>query len=95
MPVYVTRNFGQLTEALKTTKDDWYQIGLLARERILQRTRSGQDQYNKPFTPYSQGYIDARTKEGLARNTVKLELSGEMLRSIQIIATDTQVTLTF
>jgi len=95
MGVYVIRNFGPLTGVLKTTREDWQKIGELAVDRIIQRTRSGQDQYNKAFTPYSQGYIDARAKEGIARNTVKLELSGEMLRSIQIIATDTQVTLTF
>jgi hypothetical protein len=95
MPITVARNFGPLTDAIRTTKADWYEIGLLARERILQRTRAGRDVKGQAFAPYSEDYAAARRKEGIGRSGVKLELSGEMLRSIQIDAEDDRVTLSF
>ena len=95
MPVMVQRNFGVLADVIRTTKEDWYEVGILARELIIQRTRAGKDINKKAFTPYSQGYATQRRKAGLARVRVNLELSGNMLASIQIHAESDRVTLSF
>lgn len=95
MGVIVRMNVGNLVSAAQLTKDDFQQIGLLIRENILQRTRQGVDAENRKFAPYSASYAKQRAKEGLARNTVKMELSGEMLRAIKIEAEADKVTVTF
>lgn len=95
MGVIVRRNIGNLVNAAKLTKGDFQQVGLLIRENILQRTRQGVDANYQRFAPYSQGYADARAKEGLTRNTVTLELSGKMLRAIKVQPDTDKVTVTF
>jgi hypothetical protein len=95
MPITVARNFGPLTDAIRTTKEDWYEVGVMARELILQRTRAGKDVNKQAFTPYSQGYATQRRKAGLSRARVSLELSGQMLESIQVDAESNRVTLSF
>lgn len=93
MGVSVTRNFPPLTDTVFLTRDDWRRVGLLARERIIRRTLSGQDEDDRPFTPYSPAYAKQLAKIGQGSG-VDLQLSGEMLRAIQVEPDDTGVTLT-
>lgn len=95
MPITVARNFGPLTDAIRTTKEDWYEVGVRARELILQRTRAGKDVNRRAFRPYSKGYATQRGNAGLSRVLVGLELSGQMLESIQVDAESNRVTLSF
>lgn len=69
------------------------EIGLLARERILRRTTAGQDATGAPFQPYSPAYAERKGKE-LGGSGVNLQVSGGMLRNLQIVdLTDNRVTL--
>ena len=95
MGVIIRRTIGNLVNAAQLTRDDFQQVGLLIRENILQRTRQGVDANYQRFAPYSQEYAKARAKEGLTRDAVKLELSGEMLRAIKVDAQANKVTVTF
>jgi len=95
MGVIVRKNIGNIASVAQLTKDDFQQIGLLIRENILQRTEQGVDAENRPFAPYSASYAKQRAKEGLARNAVKMELSGKMLQAIKIKAESNKVTVTF
>lgn len=95
MAVTVRRNFAPLTQTVLITREDWQAIGVLARERIVRRTASGLDAAGQAFTPYSEGYAEARVNAGLDASTVRLQASGEMLRGIQVIPHDTKVEVTF
>jgi hypothetical protein len=53
--VSVTRNFGPLDEIPLTTKTIMREVGLMVRERIVRRTRTGQGT-DAPLAPYSTGY---------------------------------------
>lgn len=93
MSVTVRRNFS--LKAIKlTTKADMEAIGRLARERIIRRTVMGMLPGGEAMAPYSPGYAKARAEAGLSPN-VTLQVSGEMLRAIQVIADEKKVTLTF
>lgn len=93
MGVTVKRNFS-LKAVKLTTKADMEALGRLARERIIRRTVMGALPGGERMAPYSEGYRKQRAKEGLSQSPT-LTLSGEMLRSIQIIAEEKKVTLTF
>lgn len=95
MPVTLRRNFAPLAETRLLTREDWAAIGRLARERIIRRTLQGQDVNGEAFTPYSEGYTKARQAEALAVAQVTLQLSGEMLRNIQVVAHDDRVEVTY
>jgi hypothetical protein len=95
MGVLVRNRVGDLANVARTTREDMQDLGLLARERIILRTRQGRDGNNVPFQPYTQAYADQRAKEGLSRSNVTLELSGGMLNGIKIIAGTSKVRLTF
>src|SRR3954463_1845483 len=94
MGVQVRRNFSLKTIAL-TTKADMEAIGRLARERIIRRTVMGQLPGGQPMPPYSAGYAKQKAAELGSASPVNLSVSGEMLRSIQVIAEEKKVTLTF
>jgi hypothetical protein len=94
MGVSVTRNFGPLTETVFLSRDDWGKVGRLARERIVLRTRRGQDREGQPFKPYSPGYAKAKGKE-LGAGQVNLTVSGDMLNAITVEPDDKGVTLSF
>ena len=79
----VARNFGPLDRIQLTDKDLMREVGLLARERIVRRTRQGLDAEGQPFAPYSDGYKDRKAKE-LGASAVNLTVSGEMLNAITI-----------
>jgi hypothetical protein len=72
----VTRNFGPLDQIPLTTKAIMREVGLMARERVVRRTRAGHGTNNAPFPPYSAAYAakkagalyDASAKGG-ARQT--------------------------
>ena len=91
----VTRNFGRLDRIPLTTKALMRDVGLLARERVLRRTRQGQDTHGRSFRPYSARY--ASQKAGLGGSgRVNLTLSGDMLNAITITrVTDDTVELGF
>ena len=94
MGVTVKKNFSLKSIAL-TTKADMEAIGRLARERIIRRTVMGQLPGGEAMPPYSDGYRKQKAKELGSASPVNLQVSGEMLRSIQVIAEEKKVTLTF
>lgn len=94
MGVTVRRNF-TLKAVKLTTQADMEAIGRLARERIIRRTVMGKGPDGHPFEPYSEGYRKVKAKELGSASPVNLQVSGEMLRSIQIVAEEKKVTLTF
>jgi hypothetical protein len=94
MGVTVRKTFS--LKALKlTTREDMEAIGRLARERIIRRTVMGVGPNGTPFHPYSAAYQALKAKETGSASPVNLQLSGEMLRGIQIVAEEKKVTLTF
>lgn len=95
MSVTIHRSFAPLTSLALVTREDMEQIGYLARERILRRTKRGVGPNGEPFAAYSEGYAKARAKAGLATEPVALEVSGEMLRAITVVAGEKIVTLGF
>ena len=95
MSVTVRRNFGSLRNLTLLVRDDWEAIGRLARERILMRTAQGRDVNEQAFAPFSDSYAKQREREGLSVAQPTLELSGEMLRSIQVEAFGDRVELHF
>jgi hypothetical protein len=82
--VSVTRNFGALDKIPLTDKAIMRDVGLMARERIVRRTRQGQGTDNTPFQPYSEGYKKAKVGE-LGGGRVNLTVSGAMLNDITLI----------
>jgi hypothetical protein len=82
MSVTVRRNFKSLTALELVTKEDMREIGLLAREQIIRRTRQGIGPDGQPFAPLSPAYA------------ADLTVSGRMLNDITITdVTDSSVTL--
>lgn len=83
----VTRNFGPLDQIPLTTKAIMREVGLLARERVVRRTRQGQTTDGGQMQPYSAGYAKRKAKE-LGTSMPNLTVSGAMLNDI--ILTDIQ-----
>ena len=79
----VTRNFGPLDQLKLTDKALMRDIGLLARERIVRRTRQGQSSEGGAFRPYSPGYAKQKAAE-VGAGPVNLTVSGSMLNDITI-----------
>lgn len=79
----VTRNFGPLDKIPLTTKSVMREVGLLARERVVRRTRSGQGTDGAAFAPYSPGYAKRKAAE-LGTSKPDLTVSGSMLNDITI-----------
>lgn len=91
----VTRNFGPLDQIPLTTKQIMREVGLLARERVVRRTRDGKTTDNAPMQPYSAGYA-ARKGQELGTTTPNLTVSGGMLNDIVLQdVQDDEVTLGF
>lgn len=89
--ITVKRNFAPLADLQITTKALMKEVGLLARERIIRRTISGQDEDERAFAGYSAGYAKLK-----GSSQVNLQLSGGMLNAITITdVTDNSVTLGF
>ena len=96
MGVTVVRNFPPLAELPLTNQALMREVGLLAREQIVRRTREGRDMRDVPFAPYSQGYSKQKAEAVGSAAPVNLTLSGAMLNALQIIAvTENSVTLGF
>ncbi len=95
MGVTVTRNFPPLADLPLITQPDWQAAGQLLRERIVRRTIAGLDVQGQAFAPYSPRYAKQRQQAGMDTATVTLQVSGEMLRGIQVIASADRVELTF
>lgn len=91
----VTRNFGPLDEIPLTTREIMREVGLLARERIVRRTRQGIGTDGSAFHPYSASYAAVKAKE-LGAGRPNLTVSGAMLNDIVILTvTDDTVELGF
>ncbi len=87
---------GRLQDLVLTDRDTMREIGLLARERIVRRTLSGQDENDGGFAPYSAAYAALKAKELGSATPVNLQVSGRMLQGIVIIdLTENSVTLGF
>lgn len=97
MGVTVTKNFGTLAGALQMSdRTLMREIGLLARERIVRRTISGESSKGTPFEPYSADYAALKRKELGGSGTVNLQVSGRMLNGLVIVdISETSVTLGF
>lgn len=95
MPVTVTKNFQPLSTLRLTDQALMREVGLLARERIYQRTIGGRDMHDRPFAPYSADYQAVKQRE-LGAGAVNLQVSGAMLNALVILeVTETSVTLGF
>jgi hypothetical protein len=91
----VTRNFAKLDTIPLTDAATMRDVGLLARERIVRRTRAGKGTDNAPFEPYSADYRARKGKE-LGASHPNLTVSGTMLNDITILHVDNDtVTLGF
>ncbi len=91
----VSRNFGALDQIPLTDAKLMREVGLLARERIVRRTRMGQGTDGAAFTSYSAGYAKRKGAE-LGSTKVNLTVSGAMLNDITILdVSDDSVTLGF
>ncbi len=77
----VTRNFGPLDQIKLTDKAIMRDVGLLARERVVRRTRDGKGTDNSTLKPYSPGYAK-RKREELGTDMPNLTVSGSMLNDI-------------
>lgn len=81
----------------KYDADERLAIGLEVIDHILKRTAQGKDKNNKDFPGYSDSYIDSLdfSLAGKSPGKVNLNLSGEMLGSIEVldIGTDGQITI--
>lgn len=86
--VHIQRNFGNLEDLPIVTVDEMRELGLLMRERIVLRTISGIDANNAPFAPYSPEYFALKSKELGIAVPVNLQVSGNMLNHLQIVALD-------
>lgn len=83
MKVYVLKNFPPLKSLELTSRELMRQVGLLARERIYQRTVGGKDMHGRAFRPYSSSY-QARKGAAVGTTGVNLQLSGGMLNALGI-----------
>ena len=96
MSVTVSRNFGRLADIPLTGKALMHEVGVLARQRILSRTLSGQAYTGAAFQAYSPGYAKQKAAAGEGSGIVNLMVSGRMLEGITIVEeTDTKVVLGF
>jgi hypothetical protein len=70
------------------------EIGLLVRERVVRRTRSGIAATGARFAPYSAGYALQKAKALRGSGTVNLTVSGDMLNKLVLSeVTETSVTV--
>lgn len=79
----VIRNFGPLDQIPLTNRQLMREVGLLARERIVRRTRQGIGTEGRAFEPYSEAYRLQKSQE-LGTTPVNLTVSGAMLNDITI-----------
>jgi hypothetical protein len=90
--VSIQRSFPALTDLKLVQREDMREIGLLARERIIRRTRQGQG-VEGSFEPYSADYA-ATKRAALGTAAVNLTVSGNMLNQLVIVdLSETSVTL--
>jgi hypothetical protein len=99
MALTIKRNFPPLTSLKLTTQADWEAVGQLIRQRMIERTERGVDASGAPFQRYNPDYAIEKGRELLGTeasySTVDLTVSGGMLQSMGIEATDKGVTLFF
>jgi len=64
----------------------WKELGDEIADKIrVHTTKGSKDVYGKKFKKYSQGYIKSNLRRGKTNGTkVDLELSGDMMRNLQI-----------
>jgi hypothetical protein len=84
--VQITRNFTSLADLALTTADDMREIGLLAREQFVRRTRQAQGP-DGPLEPLSEDYAKQK-REALGTAVPDLTVSGNMLNDLQVVEVD-------
>jgi hypothetical protein len=87
MAVQITRDFPPLTELRLTTVEVMREIGDLAIERIVRRTRQG-DGLTGALAPYTTGYARLKAAELGTASPVNLTVSGDLLNTLQIVGVD-------
>ena len=96
MTITIRRNFGPLEQIALTKAPVMREVGLLARERIIARTRRGLSAEGQPFRPYTRAYAAKKQAATGSSAPVNLTLSGGMLDAIVVTdVTDDSVTLAF
>ncbi len=88
MPVTVRTTGKPFSLRALVTKDAMRQIGFLAVEEIVERTRSGKDRNNRSFARYSPAYRARKQKESGSASPVNLTGWGagtHMLDDIAIV----------
>jgi hypothetical protein len=81
--IHVERLGVPLDQLELVTREDLRELGLLARERIVRRTRQGLGPGGVPFQPLSEGYAK-RKRAALGTDAPDLTVSGRMLNALQI-----------
>ena len=91
--ITVERNFGSFSDLALVTREDMRELGLLARERIVTRTRAGLGPDGVSFAPLSPDYAKAKSR-ALGTSSPDLTVSGNMLNHLSITeVTENTVTL--
>lgn len=88
-----TRDFAPLNQLRLTNTAIMREIGDIAKEAIVRRTRQGQG-ISGALRPYTARYAEVKAAELGTASPVNLTVSGDMLNSLQIVGVDeTSVTL--
>lgn len=91
----IKRNFDLLTKIKITDQALMREVGLLARQLIVERTRKGRSATGGYFKGYSPKY-KARKQKELGGGPVNLTVSGSMLNDIAVLkVTDNSVVIGF
>ena len=68
--------------ACQPTDDEMREVGTMLVQRIIRRTRRGNDYKGRPFKPYSDAYHALRDRKGRNTEPVSLTYNGKMLSSM-------------
>lgn len=85
--ISTSRDFKEL--GIELNEHDMREVGLLLRERVVSRTRSGVDVRGNGFRGYSADYAEQKAAE-LGAGPVNLTVSGNMLNDITLLETTTK-----
>jgi hypothetical protein len=81
--IFVERIGVPLDQLELITREDLRELGLLARERIVRRTRQGLGPDGVPFEPLSPEYAK-RKRAALGQDKADLTVSGNMLNDVAV-----------
>lgn len=90
------RAYGELAQAGRLDASDLQEIGHLAIDIVLTRTKHGKDADGKLFKAYSPGYVEQRRRMNVQTTPVDLAVKGHMLGAMTPLVTgDNEVTVGF